>query len=128
MFDQARMIGLIRLKRGSQGLRAIATELGISASTLSRIERGHTPDIETFARLCQWLEVSMDSLFNHAGQDAQTIHLDCKSPEGVTVGLIDSLMSIAGVLSERDLDTPAIQEALMDLAGDGDIRKLIGGE
>lgn len=125
MLDQPRLIGLIRLKRGNCGLREIAHELQISASTLSRIERGHTPDLETFARLCQWLGVSMDSLFNHQGVDAQNIAIDCKSPEGITIGLIDSLMTIAHVVIERDWNTPAIQEALKDLSSDADIRALM---
>ena len=51
----------IRTKRGSRGLREAAIEIGqISASTLSRIEQGNVPDLETFMRICQWLGVSAD--------------------------------------------------------------------
>lgn len=53
------LAALLRAKRGRRGLRAVAEEIGgISASTLSRVEQGKVPDLETFVRLCQWLEVS----------------------------------------------------------------------
>lgn len=48
-------------KRGERGLRAVAEEIGgVSASTLSRIEQGKVPDLDTFIRLCRWLNVSPD--------------------------------------------------------------------
>src|SRR5437762_1864992 len=55
------LAALVRAKRGTRGLRTVAQEIGgISASTLSRIERGEVPDLETFARLCCWLGVSAE--------------------------------------------------------------------
>lgn len=49
----------VRAKRGTRGLRAVAQEIGgVSASTLSRVEQGKVPDLDTFARLCRWLGVS----------------------------------------------------------------------
>lgn len=53
---------LVRERRGALTLRETAAECGVSAPTLSRIERGESPDLETFARLCRWLGVSADSL------------------------------------------------------------------
>jgi transcriptional regulator with XRE-family HTH domain len=44
-------------KRGNRGIREIAQEIGISSATLSRVERGYLPDIETFGKICQWLQV-----------------------------------------------------------------------
>lgn len=50
---------MVKSKRNNKGLREAATEIGdISASTLSRIEQGKLPDVETFLKLCDWLEVS----------------------------------------------------------------------
>jgi transcriptional regulator with XRE-family HTH domain len=50
---------LIRAKRGTLGLRATAKEVGeVSASTLSRIEQGKVPDLDTFMKICKWLDVS----------------------------------------------------------------------
>lgn len=50
--DLARL--LIR-KRGSMGIRAAAMEIGISPTTLSRIERGHIPDVATLNKVCEWI-------------------------------------------------------------------------
>ena|ERR1051325_5956931 len=47
---------LIIARRGSRGVRAAAAEVGVSPATLSRVENGHLPDLETFAKLCAWLE------------------------------------------------------------------------
>lgn len=42
-------------KRANTGIRAMAAEIGISPSTLSRIENGHLPDLDTFRKVCEWL-------------------------------------------------------------------------
>ena len=44
-------------KRGDTGVRAAAKEIGISPATLSRVERGYLPDLETFGKICKWLGV-----------------------------------------------------------------------
>lgn len=50
---------MVRAKRAKRGLRMVAEEIGnISASTLSRVEQGKIPDLDTFIRLCRWLGVS----------------------------------------------------------------------
>lgn len=51
---------MIKSKRGKQGLRATALEIGISAPTLSRIEQENLPDIETYVKICEWLKVPTD--------------------------------------------------------------------
>ncbi len=48
---------LLQKKRGSMGIRAAAAEIGISAATLSRIEHGRVPDLETLRKVCAWLGV-----------------------------------------------------------------------
>jgi transcriptional regulator with XRE-family HTH domain len=47
----------LREKRAGRGIRAVATEVGISPATLSRVERGYLPDLETFGKLCKWLGI-----------------------------------------------------------------------
>jgi transcriptional regulator with XRE-family HTH domain len=44
-------------KRGEKGIRETAKTIGISHGTLSRLERGHLPDLETFAKVCKWLRI-----------------------------------------------------------------------
>jgi hypothetical protein len=51
--------------------------------------------------------------------------LDCRSEEGVTVGLVDAIITIARILTHRDLTPNAVIEALKDLANDKDIKTII---
>jgi transcriptional regulator with XRE-family HTH domain len=44
-------------RRKGRGIREVAAEIGISSATLSRVERGNLPDLETFAKICKWMEV-----------------------------------------------------------------------
>jgi transcriptional regulator with XRE-family HTH domain len=65
----AKISGLIKAKRRERGigLRDAAKESGVSASTLSRLERGIStkmPDTETLSRLCHWLGISISDLIN----------------------------------------------------------------
>ena len=53
---------IVRKRRGSQGLRAAAAEIGTSAPTLSRIESGKMPDLQTFGKICRWLEIDPGTL------------------------------------------------------------------
>ena len=46
---------LLLAKRGSMGIRSAAAEMNISPATLSRIERGHIPDMQTLDKVCAWL-------------------------------------------------------------------------
>ncbi|MEU8196353.1 hypothetical protein AB0C10_21455 [Microbispora amethystogenes] len=52
---------------------------------------------------------------------------DCRTPDGVTVGLVDGIIATARVLRERDLTSPAVREALRDLAEDEDVSSLLSG-
>jgi transcriptional regulator with XRE-family HTH domain len=48
---------LLSEKRAEKGVREFARELGISPATLSRIERGKLPDLDTFERICSALKI-----------------------------------------------------------------------
>ncbi|WP_375504048.1 helix-turn-helix domain-containing protein [uncultured Nostoc sp.] len=69
--DIQRLAALVRNKRGTRGLREISVEIGnVSPSTLSRVENGKMPDMETFIALCNWLQVRPSDLF-FTDQDRQ---------------------------------------------------------
>jgi transcriptional regulator with XRE-family HTH domain len=53
-----RLGALLRERRASRGIREIATEIGISPATLTRVEGGRVPDLATFSKLCAWLRVN----------------------------------------------------------------------
>ncbi|MFT4060698.1 MAG: helix-turn-helix transcriptional regulator [Legionella sp.] len=56
------LASMLKSRRGKKGLRDTAAEIGsISSATLSRIEQGNLPDVETFIRICKWLDVSTET-------------------------------------------------------------------
>ncbi len=52
-------------QRGGRGIREVATEIGISAATLSRIESGKQPDLDTFTKLCKWLNLNPGEILGY---------------------------------------------------------------
>lgn len=54
---------LIRVqdKAAGRGLRSLASEIGISAATLSRLMRGYSPDVATLEKICEWLGVDLSA-------------------------------------------------------------------
>jgi len=59
------------------------------------------------------------------GMQLSSEPIDCRSEEGITIGLIDGIISIARVLAKRDIHDPAVKEALMDLCMDEDLSKIM---
>lgn len=51
---------------------------------------------------------------------------DCRSEIGITVGLVDSIISISRVLAKMDLEPEEVKEALKDLTTDEDLAKILG--
>jgi transcriptional regulator with XRE-family HTH domain len=60
-------------KRGDRGVRDFAREVGISPATLSRIERGNLPDLETFGKLCSALKIDPAEILEIQGLEAKVI-------------------------------------------------------
>lgn len=50
-----RLAQRIQERRAGRGIREAASEVGVSPATLSRVENGKIPDLETFSRICRWL-------------------------------------------------------------------------
>ena len=99
--DIERLASLVRKKRGSRGLRETADEIGnVSPSTLSRVEGGKMPDMETFLSLCNWLGVPPSELFGNT----ETEETDLSTPETIAIQL----------RADKKLD-PAIANALASL-------------
>ena len=48
---------MVRERRGDRTLRQSALEVGIGPATLLRVESGRVPDVDTFGKLCRWLDV-----------------------------------------------------------------------
>ena len=68
-----KLADMVRSKRASKGLRETAKEIGdISAPTLSRIEQGKIPDLDTYIKICDWLNVSTDYFTETKSEDEST--------------------------------------------------------
>jgi len=56
MFNSNLFSEQVKSERGQRSLREAAKETGISASTLSRIEKGYIPNVNTFLVLLAWMD------------------------------------------------------------------------
>lgn len=73
--DTLKLADMLKSKRGNKGLRTIAAEIGsVSAPTLSRIEQGKVPDIDTFVNICKWLNVSTNFFIIGQSNETATTH------------------------------------------------------
>jgi transcriptional regulator with XRE-family HTH domain len=61
---------MLKERRGGRGIRSIATEIGVSAATLSRIESGKQPDLDTFAKICKWLDIDAGEVLGCSTSEA----------------------------------------------------------
>ena len=61
---------LLRERRGNGGIREVAREIGISPATLSRVENGRLPDLETFSKVCRWLKIDPGEVLGWKGAGA----------------------------------------------------------
>ncbi len=75
---------LLAAKRGNRGVRAAALDAEVSSATFSRVENGHMPDLETFAKLCKWLQrdprefLGMDPADTQPGSPNAVVHFKKK--------------------------------------------------
>lgn len=108
--DMTKFAAMIRTKRGDRGLRSVAAEIGeISASTLSRIEGGHVPDLDTYFRLCRWLGVSPEEF-------AASAELNEGEQGGLNISKKDLLMAHLRADKTLPPDTVSALSQMIQLA------------
>jgi len=71
--DTGKLSSMIKSKRGNKGMRDVSKEIGVSAPTLSRIEQGKVPDVDTFIKLCEWLGVTADTFTKSGSKSIKSI-------------------------------------------------------
>jgi transcriptional regulator with XRE-family HTH domain len=76
---------LVRDKRGKRHLREVAKTIGISAPTLMRIESGRVPDLETFGKVCKWLEIDPGDFLGFDTQKRRVAAGDAEADPAVQV-------------------------------------------
>lgn len=114
------MLANLRQARKAAGYRQaeVAEKLNIARTTLVAIEAGQRRLREDEARhMAALYGVTMEHIYSEEPVITET---DCREATGVTVGLVDSLLTICRVLATRDLTPLEVQEALKDLGGDED--------
>jgi transcriptional regulator with XRE-family HTH domain len=61
---------IVKKRRGASKLREAAADIGISAPTLLRVESGRLPDLDTFGKICRWLDVDPGDFLGRPSQQA----------------------------------------------------------
>jgi transcriptional regulator with XRE-family HTH domain len=66
--DVAGLIAALDAQRKAQKLswRKLAEKAGVSASTLTRMQQGKLPDVNTFTKLTRWLRIPAEQFLIHA--------------------------------------------------------------
>lgn len=68
--DVTALHGALDRARASKDLswRELARQIGVSASTMSRLAQGQNPDINAFARMVRWLNVQAEAFIVEDGR------------------------------------------------------------
>lgn len=90
----------IKKKRKNQGIRETAKEIGISPATLSRVENGKLPDLDTFRRICNWLEIDGGMILgcskgaNEESPSIQSFSVHLKADKNLSPKVADALANM----------------------------------
>jgi transcriptional regulator with XRE-family HTH domain len=100
-FDSDGFFAALNAARVSRGVhwKTVASEAGVSASTLTRMGQGRRPDVDSFAALASWARLDPDAFFQH--------------PDGVKQHYPQSLPQIS-VLLRRDPNLSTQAAAALD--------------
>jgi transcriptional regulator with XRE-family HTH domain len=106
----------LRAKRGDRSLRDVAKEIDVSFSTLNRVEQGRVPDLDTFAKICSWLQVSpstfmIDQTKADSAEDAQEkvyahLRADRTLPTETSESLIKMIKHVYLSMGDSSLGKP----------------------
>ena len=104
---------LLKEQRGGRGIREVAKEVGISYATLSRVESGKLPDLETFAKICQWLKIDAGEMLGctlpEIGGSEPIVENSGVSPVNKTQDLPHALAYSAHFRAEKTLSPETAQ-------------------
>ena len=93
--------------RGNIGVRAAAKEIGISASTLTRIEKGHVPDVATLNNISAWLS---EEWAKFTGTDLQIVFRNRNAMSQETAyALADLIIKVARQF-EKEVNAREVHE------------------
>jgi len=84
----------VKEQRGGVGLRKVASDIGVSPATLSRVERGHLPDLENFRKICDWLGVETEDVIGRASSDRPKVAVHFKKDAAIQQETADALSNM----------------------------------
>lgn len=125
---ESKLVKAVSAKRERLGLsiRALATQIGMSFSTLARIERGEgSPDNNSKVRLIEWLGPDADE----AGLTFESVALvHFRAMKNIQSGTVQSLLHAAACLKDHytdddedlldDFQSPSVEEPYPELSKD----------
>lgn len=111
--DTAALKELVRKRRAGQSLRQTAEEVGVSFSTLTRVEAGAQPDLTSFTKICAWLGVAPSRFFTPVAernvepleQAITHLHQDPRLTAEAANSMAEMLKQMYGVLAQTTVQT-----------------------
>lgn len=79
------LIERVNTKKAGAGIRDTAALIGISPATLSRVLRGNLPDLETFQKICAWVEVDPGEVLGFRGPQSDAPQVRVHFKKGATL-------------------------------------------
>lgn len=107
LIDPVDLGNRVRAKRRSKNLsiREAAEQVGVSAPTISRVERGHLPERENLLRLARWAEVRIDPVLHDDARQARNSAIH--GPDASTVEAVELHLRADKNLSRDDAEALA---------------------
>lgn len=99
--DPADLGAVLRARRREKhlSLRDLHELTGVSVNTLSRVERGHIPDLTNFRRIIDWLDEPAERFLDPAG-DASTPEVIARHLRSDRRLTQEAALELAGVVEE----------------------------
>lgn len=97
--DLQNLVGVLgsRIAAEEMSWRAAAGQIGVSPALLSRLRNGHSPDLQSYAKIVRWLNMSADDFL------AEPAHSVRSSDEPGELGSeISALLRARADLTEQD--------------------------
>lgn len=110
---------LVRERRGANKLRETAKTIDIGVATLMRVENGRIPDLETFGKICKWLEEEPGSFLgfapkerkdNHEAQFASAHFKADREPEAATLQVLAKMIRLVALRQKASVDEALVND------------------